>query len=709
MDYLNFDLHIGIADNRGYPVRVIQSPAGEATAPMRSTFTDPTFRQALDMLTDVSGSTSRSSVGAPSRSTVARDVGQILFDALFSDEVRSCYRTSLASAKADGKRLRLRLRVEAPELAMLPWEFLYDVQEGDHISLLKATPLTRYLEMARPVSPLTIQPPIRILAMVASPNDLRPLDTDQERRRMVEAIDHLLDAGTAELTWVEGQTWRDLNRAMQAGEWHIFHFIGHGAFDPNAGEGLIALADKETGGTSLFSATQLGRIFDDYPSLRLAVINACEGAKASESSIFSSTGSILARRGISAVISMQYEISDRAAIEFSRAFYDGLARGLPVDGAMQEARLAISMTSSADTEWGTPVLYMRAPNGKLFHVDLAGAIFRQPATGPTPSLSATPAPSSTPSTSTGETRRGLEILLRKVRQYWIEGVLEKSLFQAILIDLDMARMSGAVDSPFAASGWGGLVERPGGESQPLPPEQTLADLYDEEGGSLLVLGEPGSGKTTSLLELAKGLLARAEADPRRPVPVVFNLSSWVAPHTELDTWLVDELSSRYQIPRKIGRVWLAESRLLPLLDGLDELAAPRRAACVEAVNRFSQAAGLVGAVVCCRLAEYIDLPVRLSLNAAVRLLPLADEQVQGYLTGLGERLTGLRTLLQRDSALRIEARSPLMLSLMVRAYQDVPAEQLVKESATTAVARRKQLMDAYVAHMFRRAGLGRGA
>lgn len=91
---------------------------------------------------------------------MARDVGQILFDALFSDEVRSCYRTSLASAKADGKRLRLRLRVEAPELAMLPWEFLYDVQEGDHISLLKATPLTRYLEMACPVLPLTIQPPI---------------------------------------------------------------------------------------------------------------------------------------------------------------------------------------------------------------------------------------------------------------------------------------------------------------------------------------------------------------------------------------------------------------------------------------------------------------------------------------------------------------------------------------------------------------------
>ena len=103
-----------------------------------------------------------------------------------------------------------------------------------------------------------------------------------------------------------------------------------------------------------------------------------------------------------------------------------------------------------------------------------------------------------------------------MRQYWIEGVLEKSLFQAILLDLGMARMVGAVDSPFGTSAWGEVVEWADGESQPLPPEQNLADLYDEEGGSLLVLGEPGSGKTTSLLELAHGLLLRAEADARRP-------------------------------------------------------------------------------------------------------------------------------------------------------------------------------------------------
>ena len=312
----------------------------------------------------------------------AQAVGRALFDALFASEVRSCYRSSLAAAREQGKHLRLRLRVEAPELAVLPWEFLYDETEGDHITLLRETPLTRYLEMGRPAQLLTIQPPIRILGMIASPNDLPTLDAAQERRWMVEAIDHLIESRQVELAWVEGQTWRDLNRAMQAGDWHIFHFIGHGAFDSALGEGRVALVDEASGGSNFLSATQLGRLFAAHPSLRLAVVNACEGARASEQSVFSSTGAVLARRGIPAVVSMQYAITDRASIEFSRTFYDGLARGLPVDGAVQEARLAISMALGDSAEWGTPVLYMHTPDGALFHVDLSSAIFQRPVGAP---------------------------------------------------------------------------------------------------------------------------------------------------------------------------------------------------------------------------------------------------------------------------------------------------------------------------------------
>lgn len=717
MDCLNFDLRIGGAsDQHVYPVSVIQSPAGEASARLRLAFDEPVFKWSLSALETVRGAGSGTRIldaaaGRPgalpagtSEIATAQVVGRALFEALFASEVLSCYRNSLAIARAQEKHLRIRLRVEAPALSILPWEFLYDAREGDFVSLLRDTPVTRYLEIGRPAQPLTIQPPIRILGMLASPQGLPLLDATAERQRMVEAIDHLLESHTIELTWVAGQTWRDLSRVLQEGDWHIFHFIGHGGFSTEQGEGWIALADEESGAPSFLTATQLGRLFEAYPTLRLAILNACEGARASEHDVFSSTGAVLARRGIPAVVSMQYAITDRAAIEFSRSLYDGLARGLSVDAAVQEARIAISMALGDSAEWGTPVLFMRAPDGVLFRVDLAGAIFQGSVAAPPQSPK--PPPPTGPA-GMAETRRGLNILLRKVRQYWIDGVLEKSLYQAVLIDLGLQRMQDAVDNPWDETSWTGHLERPGAESQPMAAAQKLQDVFEEEGGSLLILGEPGSGKTTSLLAMTSGLLARAEDDPLRPVPVIFNLSSWTPLYTTLDEWLAAELSARYQIPKRIGRGWLAEGRLLPLLDGLDELEVQRRTACVEAINAFIQVRP-VGAVVCCRLQEYINLPTRLSLNAAIRLLPLDDEQVSRYLAAAGEHLAGLRSLLQRDSALRIEARSPLLLSLMSRAYQDMPVEQLLGESGPSVAARRKQLMDAYVARMFRRAAQGRG-
>jgi CHAT domain-containing protein len=106
----------------------------------------------------------------------------------------------------------------------------------------------------------------------------------------VEAATKDLQAnGLVELTWLKGKTWRDLQKEMRGGPWHIFHFIGHGAFDRNAGEGLIFLEDEE-GASHRLSATQLGRLLADHHSLRLVLLNACEGARGSERDIFSSTG-----------------------------------------------------------------------------------------------------------------------------------------------------------------------------------------------------------------------------------------------------------------------------------------------------------------------------------------------------------------------------------------------------------------------------------
>ncbi|MGH7454664.1 MAG: SUMF1/EgtB/PvdO family nonheme iron enzyme, partial [bacterium] len=263
--------------------------------------------------------------------------------------------------------LRFKLRIQSPELAALPWEFLYDARQAEYICLSRNTPVVRYIDLPQVIPPLAVTPPLRILGMMVSPSDLQSLDLDNEKHRVEEATKDLQKKSLVELTWLEGKTWRDLQKAMRAGPWHIFHFIGHGAFDRNAGEGLIFLEDEE-GASHRLTATQLGRLLADHPSLRLALLNACEGARGNERDIFSSTGSILVRRGLPAVLAMQYEITDRAAVEFSRSFYEALAESMPVDAAVVEARKAISLAVNNTVEWGTPVLYMRAPDGHIFEL-----------------------------------------------------------------------------------------------------------------------------------------------------------------------------------------------------------------------------------------------------------------------------------------------------------------------------------------------------
>lgn len=717
MEYLEFELRMSTGSGGVYPIAVVHSPAGEASATMRAPLGDSTFRGYLQTLDAARGPASRTRKAGEVQSPPARSLspttmgrapveqlGRALFDILLPGELRSCYRASLQRAREQGKGLRVRLRIEAPDLAILPWEYVYDTAEGDYVCLNSETPLVRYVELARPPQPLTVTPPLRILGMVANPPDLLHLDVEREKRQLALAIDHLLEAGYVTLDWLGGETWVDLQTAMRRGPWHVFHFIGHGAFDPVSGEGLLALTG-ENSRMHLLSATQLARLFAGHQSLRLAVLNACEGARASETDLFSSVAVALTRRGIPAVVSMQHEISDEAALEFSRMFYDALKDGLPVDAAVTEARKAISLAFDYTLEWGTPVLHMRPPNGQLFDIDVASAIFRRgPAVGQSPeALRAAAPPVAVPSPQpvAADRRRGLLILLRKVKQFWVQGVLEQSLHRAALIDLGMELVHGAVDNP-----WGSLLDRPGAASQPLPPGQTMRDVFDDQGGSLLILGEPGSGKTTTLLSLARDLLSRAEQEPSLPIPVVFNLSSWRDPAQTMFAWLVDELSAKYQIPKAVSCGWLKENRLLPLLDGLDEVSADRRTACVEAINRLAQEAVLGGLVVCCRLKEYIALPVRLMLNAAVRLEPLTEAQVGAAVAEAGPRLAALRAILRQDSALRLEARSPLMLSLMMLAYQDLPVEDIAREGFVATEARRKQLMDAYVVRKFRRAAQG---
>ncbi len=368
LTYLDFEVEIGLGRGREYPVVVIRSPAGEARETMRFPYDELVLENRLLVLQNAllrSGGRRRQ-IPSPEEKAV-RDFGRDLFNALFTGEVRNRYDVSLDRAWHEGKGIRLKLCIQPAELTALPWEFLYDPRQAEYVCLSRNTPLVRYLELPRPIPPLSVRPPLRILAMIANPDDLPPLDVVREKGRVERAVKELRAHGLVDLHWLAGQTWRDLQRAMRGGPWHVFHFIGHGGLDWAADEGFIALADEE-GKIHRLSATQLGRLLADHRSLRLALLNACEGARGSERDVFSSTATILVRRGIPAVLAMQYEVTDRAAIEVARAFYEALADGLSVDAAVAEARKAVSLAVANTVEWGTPVLYMRSPDGLLFNV-----------------------------------------------------------------------------------------------------------------------------------------------------------------------------------------------------------------------------------------------------------------------------------------------------------------------------------------------------
>jgi hypothetical protein len=64
---------------------------------------------------------------------------------------------------------------------------------------------------------------------------------------------------------------------------------------------------------------------------------------------------------------MQFKITDEAALTFGHALYEAIANGYPLDAATTEARIAVLADGNL-TEWGTPVLYLRAPDGRIFDI-----------------------------------------------------------------------------------------------------------------------------------------------------------------------------------------------------------------------------------------------------------------------------------------------------------------------------------------------------
>lgn len=282
------------------------------------------------------------------------------------DGVRELFSRSLDLVGQDaGVRLRLRL---PPELASVPWEYVYldrlgttDAMAG-FLALDPRVALVRHEPLPVPAPLPRASGDITVLAALASPEGFDPLDLDREERDLHEA---LKQQSGVQLKLLKNATLDEVQKEISGA--HVFHFAGHGAFRPQAGEapgtvtgaGALALEDGAV------DAERLGTNLRGN-QVRLVVLGGCETGRRAGAYVWGGIAPALVRFQVPAVVANQYSVLDGCAIAFSKHFYCALIGGLPIERAVSAGRIAAYNVDKNGRDWGVPVLYLRAADGELF-------------------------------------------------------------------------------------------------------------------------------------------------------------------------------------------------------------------------------------------------------------------------------------------------------------------------------------------------------
>lgn len=286
--------------------------------------------------------------------------GSQLFEALFSRSVAHAFYRS-AQAHPPTTPLRMRLDIRSPELAVLPWESLYHVDEGYYFALRRDTPLVRTLATLQPTHPVRLTGPLQLLHAASNPVEYgnlgdTPPPLPAEIHTQLNVVP--LPAATAE----------SLRLALLHQPFHVLHFDGHGYLDPDTGTGILVVEGSDRHAVPLNAAQLAGML--SGTAVRLVVLAACysgatqpvgKGGAAPvgvAQQLFRSTA-------IPAVVGMQYAISHIAAAAFTTGLYQALATGQTIEAAMTDGRLAMQAAGDNSAVFA-PVLFLRSGSGQLF-------------------------------------------------------------------------------------------------------------------------------------------------------------------------------------------------------------------------------------------------------------------------------------------------------------------------------------------------------
>jgi NACHT domain len=264
-----------------------------------------------------------------------------------------------------------------------------------------------------------------------------------------------------------------------------------------------------------------------------------------------------------------------------------------------------------------------------------------------------------------------QLLLDRVERTWIMGLLGARMASRAIFAVPLA------------------VKVPAASSASTDIRDTIAPPANELFQHVLILGEPGAGKTIFLLGLVQKKLAAAHASAEHPIPVVINASAWrdneIAKNSadaakQFKSWLIKQVQTDYKIAGRIIEQWLETQEIELYLDGLDEVASSAQSSFVEALHAF-QYEETVTIYITCRPRDYDALTARerarrrkpdleiLSADAIYQLLPLSDADASTITEENGRR--DLASSLSERSELMELCRTPLFLALVMEIDSDV--------------------------------------
>ncbi|MCB9423066.1 MAG: CHAT domain-containing protein [Ardenticatenaceae bacterium] len=350
MLYENFDLRVGRKSGDSYPVEVTRNPNNNEMYPVDQPF-DPEDYDFADLVSYLEA--------LVAKGKDAVEVGKKMHDFLFPPAVNQILFSNRQSMRDQGKGLRIRLRVDAPELSALPWEYCY---ADEFLALKRDTPFVRYIPRSFAADELNAPNPMKVLVAIAAPKDQAPLSVKQEESRIRKTLAFLGDR--VQLTVIPNATASKLQGALAVRP-HILHFIGHGTVDN--GRSSIILEDS-TGNSAPLDADQMMYLMGNT-GVKVVILNACKTAKQDARNAILGVAPALVQAEIPAVIAMQFNVPDKTALGFTRDLYRFLVSGFPLDTAVTEMRIGAFIGAGDRYFWGIPVLFMRAPDGVIWQPD----------------------------------------------------------------------------------------------------------------------------------------------------------------------------------------------------------------------------------------------------------------------------------------------------------------------------------------------------